>query len=202
MQCVSLHRVPGKGTVGIEVPNAYKEPVYLRDIIESHAWMNSTAQIPIVLGKDVTGQPIVEDLTDMPHMLIAGSTGSGKTICINAIIASLLYRMQPEDLRFIMVDPKLVEMQAYNRLPHMLIPVVTNPKKVPNALNYLIHEMENRYKIFAKVGVRNIATFNKQLAKSQAEKEEIASLEDKLEDDNSIHIVQKNSTQGRGRGLY
>ncbi len=164
-----LAPVPGKGTVGIEVPNRQASPVCLRDIIESRAWADSKAEIPVVLGKDVTGKPIVADLTKMPHMLIAGSTGSGKTVCINAIIASLLYHSSPDDLRFIMVDPKIVELQMYNDLPHMLIPVVTSPKKVPGALKWLISEMQRRYQIFAQVGVRNIAGFNAKILKDRAE---------------------------------
>lgn len=164
-----LAPVPGKGTVGIEVPNRIAQAVCMRDIIESRAWADANAEIPIVLGKDVTGKPMVTDLTKMPHVLIAGSTGSGKTVCINAIIASLLYHSGPEDLRFIMVDPKVVEMQMYNALPHMLIPVVTEAKKVPGALKWLIAEMEHRYQIFAKTNVRNIAGFNAKLAKDKEE---------------------------------
>ncbi len=164
-----LAPVPGKGTVGIEVPNKIAEAVCMRDIVESKSWAEAKAEIPIVLGKDVTGKPIVTDLTKMPHVLIAGSTGSGKTVCINAIIASLLYHSGPEDLRFIMVDPKVVEMQMYNALPHMLIPVVTEPKKVPGALKWLIAEMEHRYQIFAKTNVRNIAGFNAKLLKDKEE---------------------------------
>ena len=164
-----LAPVPGKGAVGIEVPNKIAEAVCMRDIVESRAWAEAKAEIPIVLGKDVTGKPIVADLTKMPHVLIAGSTGSGKTVCINAIIASLLYHSGPDDLRFIMVDPKVVEMQMYNALPHMLIPVVTEPKKVPGALKWLIAEMEQRYQIFAKTNVRNIAGFNAKLLKDKEE---------------------------------
>ncbi len=164
-----LAPVPGKGTVGIEVPNKISEAVCMRDIIESKAWEEANAEIPVVLGKDVTGKPMVMDLTKMPHVLIAGSTGSGKTVCINAIIASLLYHSGPEDLRFIMVDPKVVEMQMYNALPHMLIPVVTEAKKVPGALKWLIAEMEHRYQIFAKTNVRNIAGFNAKLLKDKEE---------------------------------
>ena len=164
-----LAPVPGKGTVGIEVPNKTSEAVCMRDIIESKAWEEANAEIPVVLGKDVTGKPMVMDLTKMPHVLIAGSTGSGKTVCINAIIASLLYHSGPDDLRFIMVDPKVVEMQMYNALPHMLIPVVTEAKKVPGALKWLIAEMEHRYQIFAKTNVRNIAGFNAKLLKDKEE---------------------------------
>ena len=164
-----LAPVPGKGTVGIEVPNSVAQAVCMRDIVESKAWAEANAEIPIVLGQDVTGKPMVTDLTKMPHVLIAGSTGSGKTVCINAIIASLLYHSGPDDLRFIMVDPKVVEMQMYNALPHMLIPVVTEPKKVPGALKWLIAEMEHRYQIFAKTNVRNIAGFNAKIAKDKEE---------------------------------
>jgi S-DNA-T family DNA segregation ATPase FtsK/SpoIIIE len=121
---------------------------------------NSKARIPVVLGKDVYGKPIVADLADMPHLLIAGSTGSGKSVCINAIIASLLYRFSPEDLRLVMIDPKVVELQQYNALPHLVVPVVTDPKKVVLALRWVVTEMEKRYQIFAKVGVRNISSFN------------------------------------------
>jgi len=164
--------VPGKGCVGIEVPNKNPEAVFLRDLLESEDWVKSKAEIPIALGKEVSGRPLIADLTKMPHLLIAGATGSGKTVCINTIIASLLYHSSPEDLRFIMVDPKIVEMQAYNSLPHMMIPVVTDPKKVPQALKWLIGEMERRYHIFAKIGVRNIAGFNdKQKAKRKEEQE-------------------------------
>ena len=155
--------VPGKGCVGIELPNKEPASVRLREILESKEWVNTSAAIPIVLGRGVTGEPIIYDLAKMPHLLIAGATGAGKTVCINTIIASLLFHSSPEDLRFIMVDPKIVEMQCFNNLPHMLIPVVTDPKKVPNALKWLIAEMENRYQLFAKVGVRNIANYNEKL---------------------------------------
>ncbi len=172
-----LAPVPGKGTVGIEVPNKMAQAVCMRDIVESKAWGEAKAEIPIVLGKDVTGKPMVADLTKMPHVLIAGSTGSGKTVCINAIIASLLYHSGPEDLRFIMVDPKVVEMQIYNELPHMLIPVVSEPKKVPGALKWLIAEMERRYQIFATENVRNIAGFNAKIAKTREEKEKATAMD-------------------------
>ncbi|MDR2512197.1 MAG: DNA translocase FtsK [Puniceicoccales bacterium] len=166
-----LAPVPGKGTVGIEVPNGKPKAVALREIIESRAWVDNKCEIPIVLGKDVTGRPIIADLARMPHCLIAGSTGSGKSVCINGVVASLVYHAGPEDIRFIMVDPKVVELQVYNKLPHMLIPVVTDPKKVPGALKWLISEMERRYQIFAKTKVRNIAGFNAKLSKDRAEAE-------------------------------
>ena len=152
--------VPGKSSVGIEVPNLIKTKVIMRDLFESDEWRNTKARIPIALGKDVYGHPIVADLAEMPHCLIAGSTGSGKSVCINSIIASLLYRFSPDQLRFVMIDPKVVELQQYNALPHLVVPVVTDPKKVLLALRWVVNEMEKRYKIFARVGVRNIASFN------------------------------------------
>lgn len=155
-----LAPVPGKSSVGVEVPNAVKTKVIMRDLLESDEWRNTKARIPLALGKDVYGHPIVSDLAEMPHLLIAGSTGSGKSVCINAIISSLLYRFSPDQLRFVMIDPKVVELQHYNSLPHLVVPVVTDPKKVILALRWVVNEMEKRYQIFAKVGVRNIGTFN------------------------------------------
>ena len=155
-----LAPVPGKGTVGVEVPNSTRTTVYLRDLLESDDWRNAPATIPIALGRDVKGNPIIGDLANMPHLLIAGATGSGKTVCVNAILASLLYRFTAEDLRLVLIDPKMVEMQHYNALPHLIVPVVTEAKKVPLALGWVIREMEKRFQIFAKVGVRNITAFN------------------------------------------
>lgn len=187
-----LAPVPGKGSVGVEIPNRNPSPVCLREIIESTAWAHANAEIPVVLGKDVTGKPIVADLTKMPHLLIAGSTGSGKTVCINAVIASLLYHSSPEDVRFIMVDPKIVEMQLYNSLPHMLIPVVTNPKLVPGALKWLIAEMERRYQRFAQMGVRNIAGFNAKVMKDKEEEKKAKAMEAELsaEERAAIHTIE------------
>ena len=155
-----LAPVPGKSSVGIEVPNLVKTTVIIRDLLESDEWRNTKARIPLALGKDVYGHPIISDLAEMPHVLIAGSTGSGKSVCINTIIASLLYRFSPDQLRFVMIDPKVVELQQYNTLPHLVVPVVTDPKKVILALRWVVNEMEKRYQIFARVGVRNIGSFN------------------------------------------
>ncbi len=155
-----LAPIPGKAAVGVEIPNRVPTPVGMREILESEDWSSAKAEIPIALGKDVSGKPLISDLAKMPHLLIAGATGSGKSVCINSIIASIVYRKSPKDLRLIMVDPKVVELKIFNTLPHMLIPVVTEPKKVPSALKWLLGEMEQRYQIFAKVGVRNIAGFN------------------------------------------
>jgi DNA segregation ATPase FtsK/SpoIIIE, S-DNA-T family len=155
-----LAPVPGKSSVGVEVPNPIKTTVIIRDLLESEDWRNTKARIPLALGKDVYGHPIISDLSEMPHLLIAGSTGSGKSVCINAIITSLLYRFSPDQLRFVMIDPKVVELQQYNTLPHLVVPVVTDPKKVILALRWVVNEMEKRYQIFARVGVRNILSFN------------------------------------------
>lgn len=157
-----LAPIPGKAAVGVEVPNQHPTPVGMREILESEDWgaCLSKGEIPVALGKDVSGKPIVSDLTKMPHLLIAGATGSGKSVCINSIVASILYSKSPKELRLIMVDPKIVELKVFNTLPHMLIPVVTEPKKVPAALKWLLGEMEQRYQVFAKVGVRNIVGFN------------------------------------------
>ncbi|MBP8261663.1 MAG: DNA translocase FtsK, partial [Verrucomicrobia bacterium] len=155
-----LAPVPGKSSVGVEVPNAVKTKVIMRELLESKEWLETKNRIPLALGKDVYGHPIVADLAEMPHLLIAGSTGSGKSVCINAIISSLLYRFPPDQLRFVMIDPKVVELQHYNALPHLVVPVVTDPKKVILALRWVVSEMEKRYQIFARVGVRNIRSFN------------------------------------------
>jgi S-DNA-T family DNA segregation ATPase FtsK/SpoIIIE len=155
-----LAPVPGKSSVGVEVPNAIKTKVIMRDLLETDDWRNTKARIPLALGKDVYGQAMIADLAEMPHLLIAGSTGSGKSVCINTIIASLLYKFTPDQLRFVMIDPKVVELQQYNALPHLVVPVVTDPKKVILALRWVVNEMEKRYQIFARVGVRNIKAFN------------------------------------------
>ena len=155
-----LAPIPGKDSVGIEIPNSSKVSVFLRELLESKDWNNSHAKIPIALGKDVYGKTLVADLAAMPHLLIGGTTGSGKSVCINCILMSFLFRFTPDELRLILIDPKQVEMQVYNSIPHLVVPVVTDPKKVMLALRWVINEMEKRYRILAKVGVRNIASFN------------------------------------------
>ncbi|MDD5084947.1 MAG: DNA translocase FtsK [Candidatus Omnitrophica bacterium] len=152
--------IPGKSAVGIEVPNSVTTVVYLRELLESKEYLSGKHRLPLTLGKDVSGKNLVADLAEMPHLLIAGTTGSGKTVCINSIIAGLLFRHSPEDLRLVMIDPKMVELAVYNKLPHMLAPVVTDVKKAAATLNWVVSEMERRYKLFANVGVRNIQTFN------------------------------------------
>ena len=155
-----LAPIPGKDTVGIEIANSSKVKVSIRELFQSEAWESSKAALPLALGKDVYGHAIIADLAAMPHLLVAGATGSGKSVCINSIITSLIFKHTPETLRFIMIDPKVVEMQVYNDLPHLVTPVVTDPKKVLLALRWVVDEMEKRYAIFAKVGVKNITGFN------------------------------------------
>src|SRR5438128_11400263 len=157
-----LAPIPGKDTVGIELANRRKLTVKLRELLQSSDWEEAKGQvkIPLALGKDVYGKTIIADLAQMPHLLVAGTTGSGKSVCINALIASMLFRFTPEELRLVIIDPKMVELQAYSSLPHLAFPIVVDPKKVMLALRWLIDEMERRYRIFARVGVRNIVGFN------------------------------------------
>jgi S-DNA-T family DNA segregation ATPase FtsK/SpoIIIE len=152
--------IPGKSAVGIEVPNKELAPVYIREVIESDEFMNSKKNLAFCLGKDIAGNCVVGDLTKMPHMLIAGATGSGKSVCINTLIISILYKYSPENVKLLMVDPKVVELNVYNGIPHLLIPVVTEPKKAAGALNWAVNEMTRRYKLFAENGVRNIEGYN------------------------------------------
>jgi S-DNA-T family DNA segregation ATPase FtsK/SpoIIIE len=170
-----LAPIPGKDTVGIELANADKVIVPIRELLEDDIFQNGKARIPLALGKDVYGKTIIGDLASMPHLLVAGATGSGKSVCINGIVTSLLCRFAPDELRFIMIDPKVVEMQNYADLPHLALPVVTDPKKALMALRWVVKEMENRYQIFAQEGCRNFDAFNsrnrKRAAKAAEEKD-------------------------------
>jgi S-DNA-T family DNA segregation ATPase FtsK/SpoIIIE len=170
-----LAPIPGKDTVGIELANTRKVMVKLRELLESADWKEAKerAKVPLALGKDVYGKAIIADLAQMPHLLVAGTTGSGKSVCINALIGSMLFRFTPEELRFVIIDPKMVEMQAYSLLPHLVFPIVTDPKKVLLALRWLIDEMERRYKMFARMGVRNIVGFN-----ARPKKKAVAGIDD------------------------
>jgi S-DNA-T family DNA segregation ATPase FtsK/SpoIIIE len=161
--------IPGKGVVGIEVPNSKTTLVCLREVLESDAWLAGKAALPLVLGKDVGGRVIVADLAEMPHLLIAGATGSGKTVCMNSVLAGLLMSRSPDQMRLMLIDPKIVEFAAYNHLPHLVVPVITDPKKVAIGLRWAINEMEKRYKLFARVGVRNITAYNSRPIVKQAE---------------------------------
>ena len=155
-----LAPIPGKDAVGVEIPNRSSSSVPLKNIFQSKTWMQNSGEIPIVLGKNVAGEPVVTNLARAPHLLIAGATGSGKSVCINTLIMSLLFRFSPDELRLIMVDPKVVEFEMYQKLPHLITPIVNEPKKVPLALRWCINEMEKRYRILAKVRVKNLAGFN------------------------------------------
>ena len=155
-----LAPIPGKNTVGIELENAQKSPVYLRELLQSDNFNNPKLRIPVALGKDVYGNAVIGDLAAMPHTLVAGTTGSGKSVCINSMILSMLYKFRPEELKLILVDPKVVEMQPYRKLPHLICPVVTQPGRVIGALRWAVNEMERRYRLFSQVGVRNFEDFN------------------------------------------
>jgi len=159
--------IPGKSAVGIEVPNKELTPVFLREVIESTDFTASNKNLSFSLGKDIAGACVVSDLTKMPHVLIAGATGSGKSVCINTLIISLLYKYSPEDVKLLMIDPKVVELSVYNGIPHLLIPVVTDPKKASAALNWAVNEMTRRYKLFADNNVRNIEGYNELVIKGK-----------------------------------
>ena len=152
--------IPGKPTVGIEVPNKQRETVVLRELLQSRVYHDSEMRIPLLLGKDAAGEPIVEDLTLMPHLLIAGSTGSGKSVCINAIITSILMTRTPDELKLILVDPKMVELSMFEDIPHLLTPVITDMKKAPAALEWLVRKMDQRYELLSKAGVKNLKDYN------------------------------------------
>jgi S-DNA-T family DNA segregation ATPase FtsK/SpoIIIE len=153
--------IPGKNTVGIEIPNESRESVYLKEIVENDKFEKRDIKLPIAIGKSISGLPIIGDLAAMPHLLIAGTTGSGKSVCINTIIVSLLYRLSPDLCKFILIDPKMLELSAYEGIPHLLSPVITDSKKAASALGWTVREMNNRYKLMSKEGVRNIDGYNK-----------------------------------------
>ena len=157
--------IPGKQAVGIEVPNKENELVHLRDIIDTDDFKMHKSHLAFALGKDVAGKEIVTDIAKMPHVLIAGSTGSGKSVCINTLITSIIYKSKPSDVKLVMVDPKVVELSVYNGIPHLLIPVVTDPKKAAGALAWAVQEMVNRYSLFAGKGVRDIKGYNEAISK-------------------------------------
>src|SRR5438270_3439437 len=157
--------IPGKGVVGIEVPNKQRETVVLRELVEQDAFQKSHSKLAMCLGKDIEGMPYVADLAKMPHLLIAGTTGSGKSVAVNSMIVSMLLRATPEEVRFLMVDPKMLELSVYEGIPHLLLPVVTDAKKAAMALRWAVEEMERRYQLLAECGVRNIAAYNKKVEK-------------------------------------
>ena len=161
--------IPGKQAVGIEVPNKEKEMVNLREVVESEEFENSKSKLSVALGKDVAGQIIIADIAKMPHALIAGATGSGKSVCINTIITSIIYKAKPSEVKLVMVDPKVVELSVYNGIPHLLIPVVTDPKKAAGALAWAVQEMDNRYNVFAQKGVRDLKGYNALIEKENGQ---------------------------------
>ncbi len=158
--------IPGRNAMGIELPNEHRETVYFREILSSHDYRDNGCQLPLGLGKDIGGNPIITDLAKMPHLLVAGTTGSGKSVGINAMILSLLYKLSPDECKFIMIDPKMLELSVYDGIPHLLSPVVTEPKKAIVALKWVVQEMESRYRAMAQLGVRNIQGYNDKLRRS------------------------------------
>lgn len=159
--------IPGKAAVGIEVPNSENTAVMLRDLLESDEFKNSRSLISFAVGKDIAGKVVVADIAKMPHLLVAGATGSGKSVCINTLIMSIIYKADPEDVKLILVDPKVVELSVYNGIPHLMIPVVTDPKKAAGALNWAVAEMEKRYKLFAEYNVRDLKGFNEKVLRGE-----------------------------------
>jgi len=162
--------VPGKGTVGVEVPNSTSALVYLKEVLDSKEYRSFKSRLKLAIGKDIAGTPVIADLAIMPHLLIAGATGSGKTVCVNTIITSLLYNSTPDEVKFIMIDPKRVELAVFNDLPHLLSPVVTDSKKVASTLEWIVSEMDSRYELFAKAGVRNIDLYNEKFGRESKDK--------------------------------
>jgi S-DNA-T family DNA segregation ATPase FtsK/SpoIIIE len=163
--------VPGRNAIGIELPNARRETVYLRDLLSSPEYEKTGHALPMALGENIGGEPYIADLARMPHLLIAGTTGSGKSVGVNAMILSILYRLPPEACRFIMIDPKMLELSVYDGIPHLLAPVVTDPKKAIVALKWTVREMEDRYRLMSKIGVRNVASYNERAQEAAAKGE-------------------------------
>jgi S-DNA-T family DNA segregation ATPase FtsK/SpoIIIE len=197
--------IPGKNTVGIEIPNDTRESVSLREIISYEKFQNKNIKLPIALGKSISGMPVIGDLTSMPHLLIAGTTGSGKSVCINTIIVSLLYKMSPDLCKFILIDPKMLELSTYEGIPHLLTPVITDAKKATSALAWTVKEMNSRYKLMSKVGVRNIDGYN---AKHKLKMPYIVVVVDEMSDLMLVagkeieNYIQKLSQMARAAGIH
>ncbi len=168
-ESVLIDRIPGKSTVGIQIPNPKREQISMRELLESEAYRRSTSRLTLALGKTIHGEPFVSDLATMPHLLIAGSTGTGKSVSVNAMLSSILFRATPEEVRLIMIDPKRLELGMYEEIPHLLTPVVVDPKLAANALRWAVREMEERYKTLAAVGVRNLEQYNRNIKAAMAE---------------------------------
>jgi S-DNA-T family DNA segregation ATPase FtsK/SpoIIIE len=171
---VRVATVPGRNVIGIELPNDVRETVYLRDLLAASAYEDSSATLSLALGKDISGEPVAVDLARMPHLLIAGTTGSGKSVAINAMILSLLYRLPPVDCRLIMIDPKVIELSVYDGIPHLLAPVVTEPHKAVVALKWVVRQMDDRYRLMSHLGVRDIASFNRRMKEAIARGEQLS----------------------------
>ena len=197
--------IPGKNTVGIEIPNTKRDGVILSEIISSDNFYKKEIKLPIALGKSISGSPIIADLTSMPHLLVAGTTGSGKSVCINTIISSLLYKHSPDHCKFILIDPKMLELSSYEGIPHLLSPVITDAKKATSALSWTVKEMENRYKLMTSEGVRNIDGYNQ---KHKLKMPYIVVVVDEMSDLMLIsgkeieNYVQKLSAMARAAGIH
>ena len=197
--------IPGKNTVGIEIPNESRESVYLKEIVGNDKFQKKEIKLPIAIGKSISGVPIIGDLTSMPHLLIAGTTGSGKSVCINTIIASLLFRLSPDLCKFILIDPKMLELSAYEGIPHLLTPVITDSKKAASALGWTVKEMNSRYKLMSKDGVRNIDGYN---AKHKLKMPYIVVVVDEMSDLMLVagkeieNYIQKLSQMARAAGIH
>lgn len=190
--------IPGKGCVGIEIPNEGREPVYLKEIIADERFTTSRSKLTVALGKDIEGNPVVADLAKMPHLLVAGTTGSGKSVSVNAMIVSVLYNSAPEDVRMIMIDPKQLEFAIYKDIPHLLLPVVTDPSKAATALNWAVNEMERRYHLMAEMKVRDLTGYNRKLKELQAAKEQAqATGQDPLAVDPQLELLEACEPDGR-----
>ncbi|MEK9544483.1 MAG: DNA translocase FtsK 4TM domain-containing protein [Pelagibacteraceae bacterium] len=197
--------IPGKNTVGIEIPNESRESVYLKEIVTNEKFQKKEIKLPIALGKSISGMPLIGDLTTMPHLLIAGTTGSGKSVCINTIIVSLLYKLSPELCKFILIDPKMLELSAYEGIPHLLSPVITDSKKAASALGWTVREMNSRYKLMSREGVRNIDGYN---AKHKLKMPYIVVVVDEMSDLMLVagkeieNYIQKLSQMARAAGIH
>ena len=197
--------IPGKNTVGIEIPNESRESVYLKEIVVNEKFQKKEIKLPIALGKSISGMPLIGDLTSMPHLLIAGTTGSGKSVCINTIIVSLLYKLNPDLCKFILIDPKMLELSAYEGIPHLLCPVITDSKKAASALGWTVREMNSRYKLMTKEGVRNIDGYN---AKHKLKMPYIVVVVDEMSDLMLVagkeieNYIQKLSQMARAAGIH
>ena len=197
--------IPGSSSLGIELPNTSRDDVMLKEIIESKKFNSKEIKLPIALGKSISGNPIIGDLVSMPHLLIAGTTGSGKSVCINTIILSLMYRLKPDLCKFILIDPKMLELSTYEGVPHLLCPVITEAKKAASVLGWVVREMENRYKLMTKVGVRNIDGYN---SKHKVSMPYIVVIVDEMSDLMLVaskdieNYIQKLSQMARAAGIH